>query len=251
MKTLAHDGRVLHDALLDLGAEPEFCSRLSSFLSSHHPGGASRLYHNLEHSLEVAGLTARCVGALMPPLPPSRRVLLVFAAALHDVDPSRVPGTPPRIEATLAGLNERAALRLVADFGERWNFTRGQVAALILATAHDTDPQRLNEQRALFRAAARGAFPDDPEALEWGRALAYWDKAATYVAEPELARRRVVGLARELRAAAGGRGPSDAELLAGTPRFLAALRRDPLFGTLPLADRARFDATAASFAPDA
>jgi len=248
MNTLAHDGRVLQDALHALGAEPELCLRLSSFLSSHHPDASSRLYHNLEHSLEVAGLTARSVGALSPPLPPSRRALLVFAAALHDVDPGRVAGTPPRVEATLAGLCERAALRLISDFGERWNFTRGQVAALILATAHDADPLRLSNQRALFRAAARGAFPDDPEALEWGRALAYWDKAATYVAAPELAHRRVVGLARELRAAAGGRGASDGELLAGTPRFLAALRRDPLFATLPLADRARFDATAASFA---
>jgi hypothetical protein len=249
MNALAHDSLLLRDALRGLGAGDDLCARLVSFLAARHPGEQGRLYHDLEHSLEVADLTARCVGALRPPLSRGRRALLVLAAALHDIDPLRAPGTPPRVAATLEHLfSDPEALRLVGDFGAHFGFTRGQAATMILATDHDAEPDRLAVKRALFRAAARGAFPEEPEALEWGRALAYWDKTASYVASPERARRRVAALARELRAAAGGRGPSASALLAGSPRFLAALRRDPLFATLSVVDRARFDTAAARLA---
>lgn len=227
-----------------LGAPRALCLRLRRFLESRHPGRQDRVYHNLAHSCEVAELTARLLRS-WPRVPDARKALLVLAAALHDVDPERAPGRPARVEATIAHLeNDPEARALLCDFGERFGFTPAQVCALILATDYSPFPEEMKAKRAQFVRASLGVFGDDPWILEWGRRLAYWDQISTYLETPEKARRRVAGLARELRA--DSRRPLNMSEISS--RFLAGLRRDPLFEYLPAEDRRRFDACLASFA---
>lgn len=227
-----------------LGAPRALTTRLRLFLVERHPGNQERIYHGLAHSCEVAGLTARLLRS-WPRVPRGRKALLILAAALHDVDPRRKPGTPARVEATLEHLEtDPEARALLEDFGARFDFTPAQVGALILATDYSPYPEEMKAKRAQFVRASRGVFGDDPWVPEWGRRLAYWDQISTYLDSTEKARRRVAGLARELRAAA--RKPLDMSEI--SERFLSGLRRDPLFEYLPLEDRRRFDAALESFA---
>jgi hypothetical protein len=226
-----------------LGAPRALTTRLRLFLISRHPGEQERIYHCLAHSCEVAGLTARLLRS-WPRVPRGRKVLLILSAAVHDVDPHRKPGTPARVAATIEHLeNDPEARALLRDFGELFDFTPAQVCALILATDYSPFPEEMKAKRANFVRASQGVFGDDPWIPEWGRRLAYWDQISTYLDSTEKARRRVAGLARELRATK--RRPLGMSDISG--RFLAALRRDPLFEYLPLEDRRRFDAALASF----
>lgn len=227
-----------------LGAPPRLAGRLYAFLEERHPGDQERIYHGLAHTCEVAGLTARLMRQ-WPNVPADRKILMILAAALHDVDPKRAPNTPARVKGTLALLaNDAQARRLVAGFTSRFGFTRQQVSALILATDYSPHPDEMREKLSTFERARRAAFGDDPWVAEWGRRLAYWDKIATYLGPLERTRRRVAGLAREFRSR-GIRPPSG--MRAESRRFLLELRIDPLFEYLPAADRARFDAVIADF----
>lgn len=227
-----------------LGTPRALTTRLRLFLARRHPGPQERIYHGLAHTCEVAGLTARLLRS-WPRVPRGRKVLLILAAAMHDVDPERRPGTPARVEATLAHLeNDPEARGLLWEFGELFDFTPAQVCALILATDYSPFPEEMRAKRAHFVKASQGVFGDDPWIPEWGRRLAYWDQISTYLDSSEKARRRVAGLARELRA--DKRKPLGMSEISS--RFLAGLRRDPLFEYLPLEDRRRFDAALASFA---
>lgn len=236
--------------LVRLGAPEELVVRLRAFLRARHPEQPG-LYHGLAHTEEVASLAARVLRGRAD-LTDGEKGLIVVAAALHDVDPERAPGTPARVEATLAHLDRDAEARLLLDgFGRVFRFAPAQALALIRATDYSASPR---EQEAKDRAAAlaaRGAFPGEPRAEQWGRLLAYVDRAASYVGTPEEAERRVAGLARELRAARPRRAPAPTEeqVRAGTPRFLDALRGDPLFWVLPADARARFEEVRAAFAP--
>ena len=227
-----------------LGMTRVLGARLRTFLADRHPGEQEKIYHGLAHSCEVADLTARMLGS-WPRVPKGRKILLVLAAALHDVDPHRPHGTPARVSATIDYLEtDPEAAALLDDFGERFGFTPAQVRALILATDYSPFPEEMQAKREHFEQASRGVFGDDPWIPEWGRRLAYWDQISTYLDSVEKARRRVAGLARELRAdARKPLGMSDI-----SSKFLAGLRRDPLFEYLPAADRRRFDAALASFA---
>lgn len=227
-----------------LGVPRGLTTRLRLFLVARHPGEQERIYHGLAHTCEVAGLTARLLRS-WPRVPRGRKVLLILAAALHDVDPQRRPGTPARVEATLAHLEDDPEARaLLWEFGELFDFTSAQVCALILATDYSPFPEEMKAKRAHFVKASQGVFGDDPWIPEWGRRLAYWDQIASYLDSADKARRRVAGLARELRA--DKRKPLGMSEISS--RFLAGLRRDPLFEYLPLEDRRRFDAALASFA---
>lgn len=230
--------------LESLGVPRGLTTRLRLFLAGRHPGEQERIYHSLAHSCEVAGLTARLLRS-WPRVPRGRKVLLIVAAALHDVDPQRRPGTPARVQATISHLEgDPQARALLWDFGELFDFTPAQVCALILATDYSPFPEEMKAKRAQFVKASQGVFGDDPWIPEWGRRLAYWDQIATYLDSTDKARRRVAGLARELRA--DKRKPLGMSEISS--RFLAGLRRDPLFEYLPLEDRRRFDAALASFA---
>ena len=102
-----------------LGIPARLCARLKAFLKARHPGNQERIYHGLAHTWEVSGLTARMLRS-WPGVPADRKVLLILAAAMHDLDPQRPPGTPARVRATLAYLHEDpAAAGLVAEFCDR------------------------------------------------------------------------------------------------------------------------------------
>lgn len=238
-------------SLASLGVSAPLVARLQSFLDSRHPGDQDRVYHGLGHSHEVADLTARILRGR--DLPAEKKVLLILAAALHDVDPERADNTPARVAATLSHLDaDDEARALLLDFSARYGFTAAQVKALIMATDFAMDPVQMKEKQDAFEAAAKAAFPGEESwALAWGRTLAFADQSSTYVGSTADARRRVEGLALEIRAqleAVGkGPGPSDADMLAGSYKFLSVLKANPLFALLPRAQQDNFDAVLGYF----
>lgn len=235
--------------LCALGAPEALVARLLAFLETRHPGDQERIYHGLAHTHEVADLTARLLHS-WPRVPANRKILLILAAALHDVDPERPAQTPARVEATLAYLSSDAEARsLLGEFGTRFGFTTDQVGALIMATDYSPHPYEMQHKLTAFQRAHRAAFGDDPWISEWGRRLSYWDRISTYLHPLARARRRVAGLGRELRAQNGGLPPA-VDLRAMSRSFLLELRADPLFTYLPAADRDRFDAVLADFEGD-
>lgn len=230
------DGTFLRE-LRAFGAPAALCARLASFLKARHPGDQDRIYHSLAHTYEVASLTARSLKG-WPRVPGGRKVLLILAAAMHDVDPEREPNTPARVDATLDHLGkDKTARKLLDDFGARFEFTADQVLALVTATDFAARPEERLKKRHVFTRASRKAFGDDPWIPRWGERLAYWDQISTYLTPRALARKRVAGLAREFRRAGVLKG-SITEL---SKRFLSGLRSHELFGYLPPRDRARFD----------
>lgn len=236
------------EALRRLGVPAALRARLAAFLRARHPGDQDRVYHGLAHTCEVASLTGRLLHG-WPNVPPERKVLLVLAAALHDVDPDRAPITPARVDATIEHLEkDPAARRLLRDFGARFGFTPNQVAALIMATDYAATPQEMRKKLDAFERAHRRAFGRDPWIAEWGRRLAFWDKISTYLGPRDVARKRVAGLVREFRRSGelSKDGFRDMSL-----KFLTGLRRDPLFDYLPPEDRARFDIVLRDFAKTA
>ena len=83
------------------------------------------------------------------------------------------------------------------------------------------DPTKMQAKQDAFAKAAAEAFPDEPAwALTWGKRLAFADQASTYVGPLADARKRVEGLAVEIRAqleAIGkGPGPTNEMILAGS-----------------------------------
>lgn len=239
-------------SLLKLGVPETLAMRLSNFMAARHPGDQNAVYHGLGHSLEVANLAARVVAGQN--LPAEKKILLIVSAALHDIDPERAPNTPARVSATLDHLDKDDEARgLLLDFGSRYNFTAAQVKALIMATDFAMDPAQMKLKQDDFAKAAVAAFPSEPDwALEWGKKLAFADQSSTYVGSVAEARKRVEGLALEIRAqleAIGkGPGPSDAVMLAGSYKFLSVLKQNPLFALLPAEQRQNFDAVLNHFA---
>jgi hypothetical protein len=112
-------------------------------------------------------------------------------------------------------------------------------------------PAEMAAKQEAFARAAEQAFPGDSFGLVWGRRLAFADQIATYVGDVETARRRVAGLAHEIRAglAAAGKdgGPADAQMLAGSYKFLSVLKANPDFALLPTDLQRNFDAVLAYF----
>lgn len=234
-----------------LGVPEGLRARLHDFLSRRHPGDQSSIYHGLGHTREVANLTARILSG--KDLPAEKKILLILAAALHDVDPDRADNTPARVASTLEHLDrDDEARALLLDFGGGFGFTAAQVKALIMATDFDMDPAKLQAKQDAFAKAAAEAFPGEPDwAVTWGKNLAFADQSSTYVGSLAEARKRVEGLAVEIRAqlqAIGkGPGPTDEMMLAGSFKFLSVLKQNPLFALLPPEERKNFDAVLSYF----
>src|SRR5260221_14754478 len=145
-----------------LGVPVELCVTLRAFLNARHPGEQSRIYHGLAHTYEVAALTARLLHS-WPRVPPDRKVLLILAAALHDVDPERAPNTPARVDATLSHLESDPEARLLLlDFTALFGFTANQIAALVMATDYSPHQYEMQDKLTAFQRAHRAAFGDDP-----------------------------------------------------------------------------------------
>jgi hypothetical protein len=220
------------------------------FLAARHPGDQDAIYHGQGHSFEVAGFAARAVENA--DMSDARKVLVIFAASLHDVDPERVPDTPARVSATLAHLDgDPEARALVSDFGARFGFTADQVKALIMGTDFSMDPADMKARQDAFKSAARAAFPGEDFGLEWGRRLAFVDQSSTYLGDVEGSKKRVEGLAHEIRtqlqAIGKGPGPTDAQMLAGTGKFLSVLRQNPDFQLLPADLQRKFETVQSYF----
>lgn len=233
-----------------LGVPQGLLARLYDFLGTRHPGDQNSIYHGLGHTREVANLTARILSGR--DLPAEKKILLILAAALHDVDPERAENTPARVAATLEHLDRDDEARgLLVDFS-RFGFTAAQVKALIMATDFDMDPAKLKAKQDDFAKAAAEAFPGESDwAVTWGKSLAFADQSSTYVGSLADARKRVEGLAVEIRAqlqALGkGPGPTDEMMLAGSFKFLSVLKQNPLFALLPPEERKNFDAVLSYF----
>ncbi|MBI2384603.1 MAG: HD domain-containing protein [Elusimicrobia bacterium] len=234
-----------------LGVPQGLLARLYDFLGTRHPGNQSSIYHGLGHTREVANLTARILSGRN--LPAEKKILLILAAALHDVDPARAENTPARVAATLEHLDQDDEARaLLLDFGGGFGFTAAQVKALIMATDFDMDPAKLQAKQDAFAKAAAEAFPGEGDwAVAWGKNLAFADQSSTYVGSLADARKRVEGLAVEIRAqlqAIGkGPGPTDEMMLAGSFKFLSVLKQNPLFALLPPEESKNFDAVLSYF----
>jgi len=232
-------------SLAKLGVPSSLTSRLEAFLATRHPGDQDKIYHGLGHSHEVADLAARIVDA--SDLPAEKKILLILSAALHDVDPDRAANTPARVAATVEHLSaDDEARGLLVDFGGRYGFTSAQVQALIMATDFDMDQIKMQAKQDAFAAAAVAAFPNEPEwAMTWGKRLAFADQSSTYVGSLADARKRVEGLAVEIRGK--NAGPSNEVILAGTYKFLTVLKQNPLFALLPGDQRRNFDGVRSYF----
>ncbi len=232
-------------ALTQLGVPSGLTSRLTAFLATRHPGDQDKVYHGLGHSNEVADLAARILEG--QDLPAEKKILLILSAALHDIDPERAVNTPARVSATLAHLDsDDEARALLGDYANRYGFSAAQVKALIMATDFSMDPADMKARQDAFAKAAIEAFPSEADwALNWGKRLAFADQTSTYVGSLAAARKRVEGLALEIRGA--NAGPSDAVILAGTFKFLTALKQNPLFALLPAEQAANFDSVRSYF----
>jgi len=233
-----------------LGVPQSLLARLYDFIGTRHPGDQNSIYHGLGHTREVANLTARILSGR--DLPAEKKILLILAAALHDVDPERAENTPARVAATIAHLDKDDEARaLLVDFGA-YGFTAAQVKALIMATDFSPDAAELKAKQQAFEKAAAEAFPGETDwAVTWGKNLAFADQASTYVGTPAEARKRVEGLALEIRAQlqsiGEAHGPSDGMILAGSFKFLSVLKQNPLFALLPPEERKNFDAVLSYF----
>ncbi|HUS65170.1 MAG TPA: hypothetical protein VMZ28_11535 [Kofleriaceae bacterium] len=236
-----------------------------------HPGQSDRVYHGVEHSLDVrrfAHELARGRG-----LSEGKARFLSEVGLLHDWDPRRKPGTPARVGATLAALD--------ADFAGREPLVPGTHGSILRArfgwSARDLEVAKALIQRTTFPFddAAAGVYEDrlralDPAdqrfVLQEGALLSeYADKASTYTMRSvERVRRATRGLASEINRQAGRRVMTAARLdpasflesIGARANFAAdhaigrrlGLRvrfptRDRVFARLPASHRIHFEAT--------
>lgn len=230
-------------SLTSLGVPKALAEELADYQSSRHPGDQDKVYHGLGHSLDVPAVISRIIEDLPPDaLSQRQKIMLVLAAALHDIDPQRGRETPARVSATLTYLElDPASQKLLAEFERKYGITTAQVEALIKATDFNPDPAGQQKIQEDFEARVKTAFPRNEQdwALRWGRRLSFADKSATYLGSVESADRQVVNLANEIRhgiEAANGKpsvNPTDESMLQGSHAFLKVLRASPDYALLP------------------
>lgn len=235
----AVSGGAFLQALSRGGVPTAALGRLAELLKTGHPGEQSQVYHGLSHSVRVANVALAVLdGPAGRGMSPAARNTLLVAAALHDYDPERAPGSPARVSATLEILDKdpkaAALMKELAAAG----VDLAQVKALIKYTDFHPDPAVRAQIRTDADALAAAAF-QGPDALAWaklwGPRLSFVDQSAMYVDSPAFARQAVVGLANELKA------PAD-KVLAGTHNFLKPLIESPDFALLPPALQTNFRA---------
>ncbi len=204
-------------ALEEAGVPRPLTGRLTGLLLGWHPGDQGKVYHGVPHTFRVADTAAEILkGSLGRAATKEERVLMLLAAALHDVDPTRAPGSPARVAATLEFLREDpSARRLVEDFAP-YGANAQRLAALIKFTDFSMDPSAMAQIQRDAASMAEAHFADPARGRVLGRALAYADKTAMYVDTVEFAEKSVRGLAAEI-------GAPEEAILAGTAGFLRGL----------------------------
>lgn len=230
-------------SLTSLGVPKSLAAELADYQASRHPGDQSKVYHGLGHSQDVPGVISQIIeNQPADAMTQREKIMLILAAALHDIDPLRGQETPARVSATLTYLeSDPASQKLLAEFERRYGITTPEVEALIKATDFNADAAMQKKIQEDFAERVKQAFPADQQewAMTWGRRLAFADKSATYIGSVEAADRQVVNLANEVRhavEAATGKPtlvPADATMLTGSKAFLSILRSNPDYAILP------------------
>lgn len=228
----------------DLGFEPELSKFLLDFIGSNHPGEQEKIYHNLDHTLEVANLFLGIISQFG--LENKWKILGFLAGLLHDLDPDRTPNTPPSVERTIEFLNSNDEIKSIIDcLCDTFRFTVGQLKTLILATDYDSNPEKRVNKWNIFVSECEihfqgQFFPTKDEqlinlGLFLGEILAYSDKLATYIHQPiNIVVTRVEGLAFELRTLLNSDNPTGEYMLLGTGNFQKEeLIKSDLFNILP------------------
>jgi hypothetical protein len=220
----------------DLGVPPELSQYLINFISVNHPGEQEKIYHNLDHTLAVANLFLGIISQFG--LGNKWKVLGFLAGLLHDLDPERVPNTPPSVERTIQFLDGNHEIKTIIDcFCAVFGFTPKQIHTLILATDYSPNLQERKSKWDKFchECAIHFDEGDVYMAQHLGKILAYADKSATYIQPIDVVVKRIKGLALELRTVNDSQHPTDKEMLNGTVRFLQdEVYNIDLCGYLPL-----------------
>jgi len=214
------DEEQFKNILIKCGLSQEQASHFLAKLSEWHPGDSGKIYHSLAHSLIVTDLMWQVIEKNQD-LDLEQKKMLVFSAALHDVHPTRLHNTPPKVAETLNFLDSPTALFLKNLVDIR------KVKSLILYT--DFSPVSI-KQAQIIKYADEFAIHSDPIANDWlktwGRNLAVIDKAAMYTRDERFAEQAVCGLAFELRTESKSSSPSNEMMLKNTYKFLSSIEED-------------------------
>lgn len=163
------------------------------------PEGAD-IYHSAEHSLEVGRVMERLAKDRFP----GREKFLGDVARLHDVDPTRAPGTPARVPATLEWMDANNAA-LKARFG--WTDVQFQTAKTIIMRTEfpfDAKPRAQHYNGSSPAETYKkmvGGLPSEQRAftMSAGAMLSeYADKSSYYMNDFKSAQAAVRGLANEM-----------------------------------------------------
>lgn len=226
--------------LSDLGVASELSNYLLAFVSVNHPGDQDQLYHNLNHTLEVANLFLGIISQFG--LANRWKVLGFLTCLLHDLDPDRTPNTPPSVERTIHFLYNNYEIKtIIKFFCENFEFTFDQIKTIILATDYDSDPEKrvnkcdkfVSECEIHFQGQFFPTFPTKDDqftnlGLFLGKILAYSDKLSTYIQSIDVVLQRIRGLAFELRTLNNSDSPTADELIKVTGGFM----KDELFKSI-------------------
>lgn len=236
--------QLLKTNLSGMGVELEIMNYILSFISFNHPGEQESIYHNFDHTLEVANLFLGIISQFG--LDNKWKVLGFLAGLLHDLDPERVPNTPPSVERTIQYLENNSEIKAIIDwFCDTFGFTVGQLKTLILATDYDSYlEKRVNKWDKFVSECEihfQGKFfptKDDQFTnlgLFLGEILAYSDKLATHIQSIDVVLQRIRGLAFELRTLNNSDSPTDNELRRGTRELMnGELFESTIFMSIPV-----------------
>jgi hypothetical protein len=229
--------------LSDFGVASELRDYLLAFVSANHPGDQDRLYHNLNHTLEVANLFLGIIFQFG--LANRWKVLGFLTCLLHDLDPYRTPNTPPSVERTIEFIEFNEEIQIIIKFFcENFEFTFDQIKTLILATDYSDNPEErqikkdrfIKECEIYFQGEFFPTKNDQFTNLGYvlGEILAYSDKLATYIQSIDVVLQRIKGLAFELRTLNNSESPTDIELIKNTGEFInGELFENVMFRVLP------------------
>jgi hypothetical protein len=216
--------------------DPLFLQMLNSFLEANHPGEGEQeqIYHNLDHSLEVASLVLDIISQRL--FNNKWIVLGCVASLFHDIDPERQPHTPPMVERTIQYLeNNLDAQAIINYLCSVFGFTPKQIYTLILATDYSPDPEERDNKWIKFRNECVIHFDEGDVymAQYLGKILAYADKSATYIQPIDVVVKRIKGLALELRTVNDSNNPTNEQMFKGTVVFINDLIQSDNYVCLP------------------
>ncbi len=210
-------------SLLRYGMPRAPIARLLNILKTSHPGDQKKIFHDLGHSLRVSNAMAAILdGPAGKNLSNGVKATLLIAAALHNVDPSRPPGTPARVAATLEYLDTDPEARELFRELRAGQKTVNQIKTLIKFTDFNPAPGEPAKLQQAAESMAREHFGADAE--EWaelGRLLAFADQSVMYLDSVALAE-EAIGTFK------------------GTAKLLESLAQSPHFAFLPAHLQANF-----------